>query len=398
MKQKFIMIFLTVLFAMISIATFNPILGPLSRNMGLSEIQTGSLVTVTGICWILGSFVWGRKPQLNRKRVMAFSLLAYTVTVFLFAYMADQAQSAKSASLGLYWGLFGLRAIAGFCFGAVPAMAQGYLMEWTTADNRTSGMALFGAANGLGFVLGPAMGAGLASVGLTAPMYVSAALIVLITAAFWLVIPAERSAGGAKRASRLSPLDPRVRLYLSVGLLLSTVMIIFQVTAGFYMQDNLAVNTKQAAQMVGIGLTLGGVIVVLAQLIISRYMNRKPAGLLKLGLPFLALGFLFFLLYPASYLLAFALFGLGIGFTMPGYAAAASLAVEEREQSGVASFVAAAQGVGSVIGPIVGTSLYSMYKGLPYMLCILLAALFTVLVLWHVRGGRMKQADSLNRP
>lgn len=55
MKKRFIIIFITVLSAMISIATFNPLLGPLARSLGLTEIESGSLVTVTGICWIIGS-------------------------------------------------------------------------------------------------------------------------------------------------------------------------------------------------------------------------------------------------------------------------------------------------------------------------------------------------------
>ena len=44
-------------------------------------------------------------------------------------------------------------------------MAQSYLMEWTTAQNRVSGMALFGGASGMGFVLGPALGAALTPIG-----------------------------------------------------------------------------------------------------------------------------------------------------------------------------------------------------------------------------------------
>lgn len=60
MKYRFMIMFLIVLCGMISIAAFNPIIGPLSRNLGLSEIQSGCLVSVTGLCWLLGGY-FGKK-------------------------------------------------------------------------------------------------------------------------------------------------------------------------------------------------------------------------------------------------------------------------------------------------------------------------------------------------
>ncbi|CCF16604.1 putative membrane protein [Brevibacillus laterosporus GI-9] len=62
MKVRFAVMFLIVLAGMISIAAFNPVIGPLSRNLGLSEVQSGCLVSITGICWLLGGYYWERRP------------------------------------------------------------------------------------------------------------------------------------------------------------------------------------------------------------------------------------------------------------------------------------------------------------------------------------------------
>ncbi|MED1666946.1 hypothetical protein [Brevibacillus laterosporus] len=67
MKFKFAVMFLIVLSGMISIAAFNPIIGPLSRNLGLSEVQSGFLVSITGICWLLGGYYWERRSAKSRK-------------------------------------------------------------------------------------------------------------------------------------------------------------------------------------------------------------------------------------------------------------------------------------------------------------------------------------------
>lgn len=386
MKTKFIMMFVTVLVAMISVATFNPFMGPLARTMGLSEVQSGSLVTVTGICWIGGSFLWGRSSRSKRKTVMILAIISYGITVLAFAVLADRAVAASADRVQLFWSLFGLRAAAGLFFGAIPAMAQGFLMEWTTAESRTAGMAMYGAANGLGFVVGPALGAGLAAIGLTAPMYVAAVLLLAVSVCFALFVPNEPAAAMQPQRNSLTPFDPRFRLYLAVGLILSTVMIILQVTSGFYMQDLLHVSSAKAAQIVGTGLSIGGLLVVLAQIAVSRFLKWKPSRLLQFGLLLVGSGFVCFLIFPSLYLLAFMLFGFGIGLTMPGYTAAASLSVEDSEQTGVASFIGAAQGVGSFIGPITGTLLYTVHSSLPYLLCTLLAWLFAILA-WRTRAG-----------
>jgi len=378
MKKYFIIIFVTVLAAMASIATFNPILGLLARNLGLSEVQSGSLVSVTGLFWIIGSFLWAKWARSKRKLVMLIAMIGYVLTLVAFAYTADFAAGGSS---NLFVKLLLLRAVGGFFFGAIPAMAQSYLMEWTTAENRAAGMALFGGANGLGFVLGPAIGAALTSISFTAPMYASAFFIVVVIIIFALMIPSGTSAVSVKQKGKLTLLDPRIRLFIGIGLVLSTVMIILQVTCGIYIQDSLHFSSTKSAQAVGLGLSIGGMLVVLIQLIISRYFKGKPLFVLTVGLTALSAAFLLLLVAPSLFIVVFIFFGIGIGFTLPGYITAASLAVHQHEQPAVAAYTGAAQGMGTFIGPLSGTLLYSLQLTLPYLICFALLLLFLTLVL-----------------
>ncbi|WDV97935.1 MFS transporter [Brevibacillus parabrevis] len=388
MKKHFWMIFATVLVAMTSIATFNPILGLLARTLGFSEIQSGSLVTITGLFWIVGSFLWEKWSRTNRKRLMVIAILGYTLTLASFALLADWAKATPGNAVVLYWELFALRAVGGFFFGAIPTMAQGYLMEWTTAQNRASGMALFGGASGMGFVLGPALGAALTPIGFTSPMYVSTALLVVVAILSGIILPDSKGGQVKKAAVKLSMTDPRIRLYILIGLLLSTVMIMLQVTCGIYMQDQLQLSDKAAAQSIGVGLSVAGVIVVVVQLLVGRYLRWQPARLLKIGLSSLFVAFTLFMLAPAWYIVAFLFHGIGIGFTLPGYITAASLAVSAEEQSAVASYTGAAQGVGSFVGPLAGTMLYAWQMSIPYLVCSLSLACVALLVFAKHRGGQ----------
>ena len=59
------------------------------------------------------------------------------------------------------WMLFAARALAGACAGNIAA-AQAYIADITTSENRAQGMGMIGAAFGLGFIFGPALGGFLA--------------------------------------------------------------------------------------------------------------------------------------------------------------------------------------------------------------------------------------------
>ncbi|GIO03769.1 hypothetical protein J5TS2_44370 [Brevibacillus halotolerans] len=253
-----------------------------------------------------------------------------------------------------------LRAIAGFFFGGIPAKAQAYVMGWTTQETRTWGMALFGAANGLGFVLGPAMSGGLAVISLTVPMYAVALLILIIAVIFLLTIPDEQESEIRRTTATISPNDSRIRLYLWIG---------------FYIQDTLGYNAQKATQLIGLGLAISGIMVVASQVLISKYLKWKPAKVLRVGLSCVTLGLVGFLLFIRFAYIDFAILGIGIGFTLLGYSSGASLAVEDHEQRSVASFIAALQGGGSFFGPVIGTLLYTSNKVLPFSFCVLLICL-----------------------
>lgn len=63
---------------------------------------------------------------------------------------------------------------------------------------------------------------------------------------------------------------------------------------------------------------------------------------------------------------AYALAAFGMGWVYPSVSALAANSVKRYEQGAAAGSVAAAQGLGIIVGPIVGTALYSIENGLPF--------------------------------
>ena len=71
--------------------------------------------------------------------------------------------------------LFGARILAGIAGANIPT-AQAFIADSTTPENRARGMGLVGAAFGLGFIFGPAIGGFLSHWGYSAPAFFAATL------------------------------------------------------------------------------------------------------------------------------------------------------------------------------------------------------------------------------
>ena len=103
------------------------------------------------------------------------------------------------------------RIISGITGGNISA-AQAYIADVTTRENRAKGMALFGAAFGLGFVLGPAIGGITSKYGVHVPFFIAAALSLIAALAVYFVLPESR-----RFDATLHPVEPGGRIAQLLG-------------------------------------------------------------------------------------------------------------------------------------------------------------------------------------
>lgn len=359
----------------------NPVFAPLARELGLSEIQAGFLISASALAFTLFSPSWGRRSEVwGRKPVFILGLVGFGLGFALFGVVAQLGLMGWFSVPALV-ALLGLaRVLVGALTAAAPVAAQAYVADTTSGAQRSAGVALLGAANGMGLVGGPILAATLVGFGLLVPYYVTAAIAFLGAFIVWRGLPAGTRVDAAQAAvpANVGVRDPRVWPFLLVGFVAMIALVMAQVTAGFYFQDKLGLATVDAARAVGFALFAAGVGIVVTQAGIIRLLKAPPATLIRLGLPLMLSSFVVMALAPSIVLLivAYSLLGFGVGFVLPGFISGASLAVGEAEQGAVAGLVGAAQGLGSVLGPLLGTTLYTFGIALPYLLvAVLLTAL-----------------------
>ena len=171
-------IFFTVLIDLIGFGIVIPILPGYAVRFGAHGFEFGALLGVYSLMQFFAAAVLGRlSDRVGRRPVLLTTMVLNTGGYLLFAFA------------GSYWALFASRVIGGFAGGNISA-AQAYIADSTSAADRSRAMGLLGAAFGLGFVIGPAIGGGAGQyLGSAAPGLVAAGLSLLNFASAWAILP-----------------------------------------------------------------------------------------------------------------------------------------------------------------------------------------------------------------
>ena len=197
------------------------------------------------------------------------------------------------------------------------------------------------------------------------------------------VAAARPEAHSDKPLPKLSLFDPRFRFILPVGFLLYTMQGMVQQTLGFYCEDVLGMPRIESVKYYATAMMASSVAMLFAQLLIVQRAALSSTQLMRLGLPFCALGYGVIALTSSvpGMLTGMMVFGLGVGMVMPGFTATASYTVSPKEQGSLAGITGATAGMGFVFGPLMGGVIYNLSFDAPYIiagLSLLLLAVYVV--------------------
>jgi MFS family permease len=376
------------------------ILPSLARQMGLTEFEASLPFVFSATIWVFTSGYWGEKSDhWGRKPVILLGLMAFGVSFGLFAVVASIGIARLLPVLVAYPLMIAARSLYGiFGSGAAPA-AQAYVVDRTTRNERTRGVAGIGAAFGLGTTIGPGIGSALVVFGLFAPFYFTAFAAFASAGAIWLLLP-ERSAPKLKlvRKTVLRWHDRRVWPFIVFGVGVSTVGAIPIQTVGYLFIDVLHFSPAIAPQYTGIGLVAASVAGLFAQLVIVQLLKLSARSLIYWGSAIALISNLLFAIGHQFGPLVFALImsGLGFGMVRPGYAAAASLAVDPHEQGAIAGLTGATGAAGFIFGPMIATGLYRIAPSAPYIFGAALMVALYGYALWspHLRNAGLIASDT----
>ncbi len=183
-RSQLLLIFGTVLINLIGFGIVIPVLPLYAERFGASPLVIGLLIGIYSAMQCIFTPILGKlSDRVGRRPVLLISILGTSLGFLLMG----MAQGLPLLFLG--------RIIDGITGGNIST-AQAYIADVTTPQDRSRGMGLIGAAFGLGFIFGPAIGGLLAHFSMSAPLYFAAALAALnALLVYWRLpesLPAER--------------------------------------------------------------------------------------------------------------------------------------------------------------------------------------------------------------
>ena len=355
-------IFLTVFLDLLGFGIVIPILPLYAEKLHASDIETGVLLAIYSVMQLVFSPIWGRlSDHAGRRPVLLISILGSCGSQLGYALAPS------------FWWLVVARGFAGVC-GANITAAQAYIADVTDEKSRAAGMGMLGAAMGLGFIFGPAVGGFLSQRSATLPFFVAAGLAAVNFVSAVTILKEPRSASERTRARTLTWAG-LVRTATTPNLL-TLMLLYFVVTFGFanlestfslYLERKFGYGRREASYM----FTYIGVLMVVVQgglvrRMVPRFGERR---LIIAGTLLMAIGFL--VQYEAAtvslLLVAIAITAIGNGLNTPSLSSLISRAASGAHQGGVLGVSQSMGALARVVGPLIGTWTLAFGVTFPYL-------------------------------
>lgn len=394
LRSPLVLMALTVFIDFAGFGLILPLLPFWAERLGAGPVGVGLVLTVYALAQVLFTPLLGAlSDRYGRRPVILASLLIEAVGFAL---------SALAGSLPL---LLVARFIGGLGASNIGS-AQAVVSDVTPPEGRARGMGLIGAAIGLGFVVGPALGGLLAPLGATLPFWAAMGVALanaLLVLAFLPETRKRRAAGTLEQ-----PAQPH-RFALSAGwhtlrrspVVARLVAINLLFTVAFTAMETVFPLFSQrvfgwTAQQNGYLFTYVGVIIVIMQGgLVGQLVKRFGEKMLLIaGLLLLAAGLA---LLPFSTTLGVLLLALGIlsagdGAVSPTSSALLSFASPEGAQGETLGLSQGVGGLGRILGPLAAGSLFAVGIGVPFLAGAALLLVAALIALPALPGASRQSA------
>jgi len=348
--RPLLIIFLTIFVNLVGFGIIIPLLPFYAETFGASPLVIGMLFAVFSLCQLVAAPVLGDvSDRYGRRPVLVFSLLGTVVSFVMLAV-------AHSITM-----LFLARIVDGLSGGNIST-ARAYVADITEPKDRARAYGLIGAAFGLGFIFGPALGGVLAVISYTAPIWAAAAITLVATLMAWLWLPETVHRAHAGVGNPFTYL-PELLRRASVGRMLVIDFVywfsfaIFQTTFALFGQRRFGWDAPHIGYILAIFATFGVLVQVSVVGRVSRALGDRRTLVTGLGLAALGLAGAALARTVPLFIVALAPAALGMGLASPTLLSLISTSVPRGEQGLAQGAAGALESLGRTAGPVFGNSM-----------------------------------------
>ena len=317
------------------------------------------LATYALMQFLFSPLIGNLSDRYGRRPIILMSLLGLGLD-YVFMYFAPS----------LAWLIFG-RAVSGM-FGASFTTAAAYIADVSTDDNRARNFGLIGAAFGVGFIIGPAIGGVAANFGIRVPFMVAACLS-LVNFIYGLIFlkeslpESDRRTFEWKRANPIGAIKQIVHFPKYRGLFVVTFIVLLSNMAihsvwNYYTMARFGWDE----QKVGISLAVVGVCFGLVQAALSGPIVKKlgEKGAATLGLVILSIVTVGIGLIPYGWMMYIIILPYAFaGIVDPSIRSLVSSQVKNNEQGELQGIFTSLMSLAEMTGPLF--MMWIFYKSVP---------------------------------
>ena len=197
-NNRLLIIFLVVFVDLLGFSLILPLLPYYAEQYGANAIVIGLLTASYAAAQLVGAPILGRLSDQYGRRPILLVSIAGTVLGFVLLAVAEPlgqwigatllGGSLVAINLAILSLLFVSRIIDGLTGGNI-SVAQAYISDITTPENRNQALGMIGAAFGLGFIIGPAIGGYLSTFGYNVPAWAAAGIATVNLVAVYFFLP-----------------------------------------------------------------------------------------------------------------------------------------------------------------------------------------------------------------
>jgi DHA1 family tetracycline resistance protein-like MFS transporter len=404
-RDPMIFVLMCVLIDTVGFGIILPVLPKLMMQIGATDVGGAAslggylLVVFAGLQFLFGPVMGNLSDAYGRRPVLLLAMLAFGVNYALMGLAPSIA-----------W-LFVGRALTGIS-GALYAPANAYIADVTPPEKRAQSFGMVGAAFGLGFVIGPAIGGLLGEAGPRAPFFAAAALALVNFLYGVFVLPeslpktrrrpfslARANPLGALRAFRNQPEVLRLAL---AAFFWQLAFHVYPATWSYFV----IAKFELSPGAIGATLALSGVSMATVQGLLTGRIVRR-LGEARAALLGVAVGASVFAAYAfttQSWML-YPLLAIGgfQGIAMPSINALMSKQLGPERQGELQGGMASVMGLSSIVGPLALTQALAsctgpkariQFPGASFLLASLLAAICFGLLLLQLRARLLRVAEA----
>ncbi len=362
LRKQLAVIMMMLMTLFIGFAIIIPVLPVMVEDAGASAIHLGLMLSLYSLASFLLSPFWGGlSDRIGRRPVILTGLLGFAASFYLFG-IAD----------GNLWLMYASRLLGGLFSGAATACAVAYVADITPEKDRTKGMGLVGMSIGLGFIFGPAIGGLLSQFGHHVPFFASSILAVLIWVFAFTMLPESlspelrKAAAEAPKESRWKAFAGSLKYLYVLSFFVSFSLAGLEATLQYYEMRRFGATPTDIGWM----FLASGIVGALVQGgIVRKYVKNGSewkaimAGLIISGVGFLLIIFSYNLWSAMVFLSVYA-----IGNALIRPCVISLITQKTTVGQGVASGLnTSMDSLGRIAGPLMGTALFHIQIGLPFL-------------------------------